>query len=325
VAVGVGTASVRSQLWHFIMPDCGSKSISPPQLEQRNLVNFSESGIVSQLCYISPQIMLSRRILIALSAAAMATCFAAPPDGAALYKSRCAICHDGKPQARMPSHDELAARQPEAIFKAMFEGVMLAQSIGLNEDEGRAIARFLTGKEISAVTPVMSGRCTAAPKALTIAPTDWNGWGQDLGNSRYQPKPGLAAADVPKLKLKWAFGFPGVTMAQGQPAVVGGRVFIGSPNGDVYSLDASTGCLYWTYKAGSAVRNSVSIGKIGSRAIVYFGDAKAFAHAVDAQTGLAVWKTKIEDFQQARVTGSPVFYNGRLYVPIADLEEPSAM
>ena len=103
---------------------------------------------------------------------------------------------------------------------------------------------------------------------MTIAATDWVGWGNGVQNSRYQPKPGLAAADVPKLKLKWAFGFPNETISNAQPTVAGGRIFIGSARGNVYSLDAATGCVYWTYNAGSSVRNSVTVGKIGNRHIV---------------------------------------------------------
>jgi len=48
----------------------------------------------------------------------------------------------------------------------------------------------------------------------------------DSVNSRYQPQPGLAAADVPK--FKWAFGFPNDTRTVAQPAIIGGRVFVGS-------------------------------------------------------------------------------------------------
>jgi polyvinyl alcohol dehydrogenase (cytochrome) len=226
----------------------------------------------------------------------------------------------------MPTHDDLVARSPEAIVKAMFEGAMQPQSAGLSDEEGRAIARFITAKEFStSAGPVMTGQCTAAPKAFSIAATDWNGWGQDLSNSRYQPNPGLTSADVPKLKVKWAFGFPGDTSAQGQPTVVGGRVFIGSVSGNLYSLDASTGCLYWTYKAGATIRTAVSIGKVGSHFIAYFGDVKANAHAVDAETGKPVWKVKIDDHPVARIVGAPTFYEGRLYVPVSSIEEASAM
>ena len=157
--------------------------------------------------------------LIAVSA------WAAAPDGAALYKTRCAGCHDGTPQARMPSHDELAAKTPDFVFKAMFAGAMVTQSAGLTQDEGRAIARFITGKEFSASSALqMSGQCTTPAKALSVGDGDWNGWGVDSGNSHYQPKPGLAASDIPKLKLKWAFGFPKDPMAWAQPTIVGGTI-----------------------------------------------------------------------------------------------------
>jgi polyvinyl alcohol dehydrogenase (cytochrome) len=277
------------------------------------------------MCYIGTQIMLSRRIVIALSAVSF--CSAAAPDGAALYKSRCAVCHDGKPQLHMPSHDELAAKTPENVLKAMFEGVMQPQAAGLNEEEGRAIARFITAKEFSAAptAAATTGQCTTPPKPMSMASDDWNGWGQDTGNTRYQPNPGLAAADVPKLKLKWAFGFPGDTSAQGQPTVVGGRVFIGSVSGNLYSLDASTGCAYWTYKAGATIRTAISIGKSGGRLVAYFGDIKANAHAVDAETGNPLWKVKLDEHPVARIVGAPTFYDGNLYVPISSIEEASAM
>ena len=90
--------------------------------------------------------------------------------------------------------------------------------------------------------------------------------------------------DAPRLKLKWAFGFPDDTQAAGQPVIVGGRVFVGSNGGMVYSLDASTGCVYWSYDAGGIVRTAISIVKSpkSRRWIAYFGDYHASAHAVDA-------------------------------------------
>src|SRR5580698_7103918 len=71
----------------------------------------------------------------------------------------------------------------------------------------------------------------------------WNGWA-DAANTRFQnaKAAGLTSQTTPKLKLKWAFGFPGVATAQGTPTVFGGRVFVGDANGVVYSLDARTGC-----------------------------------------------------------------------------------
>ena len=267
-----------------------------------------------------------RLTLIPLALACSLFAAEAPPDGAALYGSRCGTCHDNSTTDRMPKRAEIASRTPEAVFNAMFSGAMLIQASGLSQDEGRAIARYLTGKDFTLGSAPLSGMCTTPARALSLAAGDWNGWGVDTDNSRYQPKPGLAAADIPKLKLKWAFGFPGDRVAYSQPAVAGGRLFVGSAGGSVYSLDAGTGCTYWAYKAGSSVRTGIVIAKAktGGRYIAYFGDLSANIHAVDAETGALIWKMKMDTHPAARITGSPVFYGGRLYVPVASLEEGSA-
>ena len=264
-----------------------------------------------------------RPLLLAFAAACALS--AAAPDGEALYKQRCATCHDGPAQARMPARSEIASRTPESVYKTLFEGAMVAQSAGLTAEEGRAIARFVTGKEFAAGAAKITGRCTAAPPPIRIADTDWNGWGNDLANSRYQAKPGLTAADVPNLKLKWAFAFEGDTVRSAQPAIVGGRVFTGSASGAVYSLDAATGCIYWRYDSGAQVRTAVSIGSAGGKMIAYFGDVRSTVHAVDAVNGQPLWKVKVEDHPTSRITGAPVFYDGRLYVPVSSIEEASAM
>ncbi len=90
----------------------------------------------------------------------------------------------------------------------------------------------------------------------------WDGWGVDNLNTRFQPAmaAGVTAAQVPALKLKWAFGFPGARSAYSQPNVVGGRVYTGSNDGTVYAIDARSGCLYWMFRAKSMVRSSVVVG-----------------------------------------------------------------
>lgn len=264
--------------------------------------------------------LISRLLLIAVAAPV----FAAAPDGAALYKARCGTCHD-QVQPRMPSHEELASKTPEFIVSAM-QGVMAVQAAGLSEEEGRAIATYITGKEFAKSAAVSNaGRCSGPAPAFKMTEGDWSGWGIDPTNSHYQTKPGLAAADIPKLKLKWAFGFEKAPMAFSQPAVAGGRVFVGSASGNVYSLDASTGCIYWTYDAGASVRTAMSVGKLPSgKWAVYFGDIRATAHAVDAQSGAELWKIKLDEHPAARITGAPILVNGKLYVPMASLEEASA-
>src|SRR6185295_11746989 len=95
---------------------------------------------------------------------------------------------------------------------------------------------------------------------------------------------GIAAADVARLKVKWAFGFPGDQSAYAQPAVAGGRVFVGSPAGIVYALSAATGCVHWFFDAERAVRTAVMIGRVrtgtGSHDAAFFGDQGGSAYAI---------------------------------------------
>jgi len=136
----------------------------------------------------------------------------------------------------------------------------------------------------------------------------------------------LAPPQIPKLKLKWAFGLPGVIAARAQPTIIGGRLFTASEKGDVFSLDAKTGCTYWTFRAQAGVRGGLPVGTYKSadgatRYAVYFGDGRANAYAVDVQTGQQVWTHKVEDHPFAAITGAPTFYEGRLYVPTAGVGE----
>ncbi len=253
--------------------------------------------------------------------------WAAAPDGAALYQARCAVCHDGSSGERIPKHEQIAVLSPESIVSAMFEGAMKVQASGLTLEEGRAIARFVTGKEFPSLSEHPVGTCEGPAKELSLGPGDWNGWSVELNNSRYQAKPGLSIGDLPRLKVKWSFGFPGDSRAYAQPSVAGGRLFVGSSSGMVYSLDAATGCTYWSFKADGSVRAAISIArsKSGGRYIAYFGDLRATAYAVDASSGALIWKLKLDEHPAARITGSPVFYEGRLFVPMGSLEEASGM
>jgi polyvinyl alcohol dehydrogenase (cytochrome) len=152
----------------------------------------------------------------------------------------------------------------------------------------------------------------------------WNGWGVDASNARFQPDKAaqLPAARISQLQLKWAFGFPGVKSVMGAPVVAAGRLFLGVDTGSVYSLDAATGCLYWSFKADAGVRSAVTVERTAAgRYAAYFGDLKANAYAVDAATGDVVWKVRVVDHPSARITGAPQVFEGRVYVPVASGEE----
>lgn len=153
----------------------------------------------------------------------------------------------------------------------------------------------------------------------------WNGWGADINNSRFQPAvmAGLTPEQVPRLQLKWAFGFPDASSANAQPTIVGGLLFVGGGDRRVYALDAKSGCTRWTFATEAVVRTAISVGPIAGsdQFAAFFGDVRGSAYAVNATTGALIWKTKVDDHPAARIVGAPTLFSGVLYVPVSSFEE----
>ena len=238
-------------------------------------------------------------------------------------------CHEGS-LPRLPNREALRAMAPEAIDTALSSFSMRRQGAALSSAERRAVAAFLAGRPAGSYRAPLEMIGKEAYCAARRAPRDplagaaWNGWGVDARNSRSQTAAaaGLTAADVPKLKLKWAFGIPGVSASGSQVTVVGSRAFVGSRNGVVYALDTKTGCLAWAFEADAGVRSTPVVGRgADGSSTLYFGDAHAQVYALDATTGQRRWKVKVEDHLDAMITGAVAFHNGRLYVPVSSLEE----
>jgi polyvinyl alcohol dehydrogenase (cytochrome) len=279
---------------------------------------------------------LPRTFLFALLVfAASQTCRA--QDGAALYRQRCAVCHEGGASDRAPDRTILQYMPPASIARTLETGVMREMAGSLSPAERDAIAAFLTAgapraKSDPAPRPPV-GLCPASPKSFSVEPgvPQWNGWSPDFSNHRFQPAAmaGITAADVPRLKLKWAFGFEGDSLAFSQPTVAAGTLFVGSQQGKVFSLDASTGCLRWSFQAETAVRTAVTIGPLSGKQpanyAVFFGDQRGGVYAVDAATGRLLWRVQADSHPQTRITGSPQFFRGRVYVPVSSAEEVASI
>jgi polyvinyl alcohol dehydrogenase (cytochrome) len=278
-------------------------------------------------------------VFLCLLAPAIAAAQPQAPDGEAVYKQHCAGCHEGT-MPRMPSRAKLRLLTPEHVETALSSFTMRRQGTPLRSAERRAVAEFVTGRAAGSYRAPLdaiarSAYCGADGSASQdpLAGLAWNGWGADLRNTRFQPAAaaGLAASDVPRLKVRWAFGFPGVSASGSQVTVVGNRVFVGSRNGVVYAVDVRTGCLAWAFEADAGVRSTPVVSRSadgsagGSNAIVYFGDAKAQVYALDAASGRLRWKVKVENHLDAMITGAPALYAGRLYVPVSSLEEGTAV
>jgi polyvinyl alcohol dehydrogenase (cytochrome) len=204
-----------------------------------------------------------------------------------------------------------------SILTALENGKMRSQGAMLSAAEREAVAKYLGTAGAESIP-----RSAYCPASVLVGPgAVWNGWGVDPANSRFQParSAGLTRDVVHRLKVKWAFGFPGATTAFATPTVAAGWLFVGSADGTVYSLNAQTGCIRWTFEASEGVRTAILISADGRTA--YFGDLHANVYAVDANTGAQRWRTHVEDHPYATITGTPKLEAGRLYVPVSGGEE----
>jgi polyvinyl alcohol dehydrogenase (cytochrome) len=250
-----------------------------------------------------------------------------PAAGEPLYNAHCAACHD-HPTGRTPPKDVIANNTPAYIWGVLNDGVMRANAASLSRGERLAVAMFIsqnksggTVSNASTETPA----CTGRPAKLTLANSSWNGWGRTVENMRYQPDPGITAAQVPRLKLKWAMAVSG--NRNGQPVIAGGRLFTNDTSGSVYSLDAKTGCAYWRFSAEGPGRSTLSLATLTGepkRIAAFFTDAAGYLYAIDADSGALIWRTKIDDQRSHQFTGSVTVYDGVVYAPVSSGEEAYA-
>ncbi len=250
--------------------------------------------------------------------------------GEPLYNSHCAACHD-HPSGRTPAKSVIAGNTPAFIFAALTDGVMRPYGEGLPMSDKVALIMYLSqnksGGQVSRTTS-QTPTCADEPGPVNLAGSGWNGWGRTVENTRYQPDPGLAAADAPRLKLKWAVALSGTR--NGEPMIAGGRLFTNDTSGSVYALNARTGCAYWRFTAEGQTRSTISLAPIQSQAggparvAAFFTDAGGSLYAIDAQGGGLIWRTSIDNQPGHQFTGSVTVFNGVVYAPVSSGEEAFA-
>jgi len=126
---------------------------------------------------------------------------AAPPSGAAIYATHCAMCHDKSGETRAPARSVLSSLTVERILSVISVGTMKAQAAGLSASDRLTLASFLSSKhgspDAGGPPPGISQCAGTAPFTIADGDRGWSGWGGDLRNSRFQSArlAGLGAAD----------------------------------------------------------------------------------------------------------------------------------
>ena len=274
-------------------------------------------------------------VLLAFSVASSFS-FAQTSDyrGMMEFQQHCATCHESPvPGSRALGRSDLKAMPAAKIYDALTVGKMSVIAQGLSDDVKRRIAEWLSGRPIEESDRSAAAMANACPSGVKLGNpltgSNWLGWSPDPTTSaRFQSADaaGLDAADVANLKLKWAFTLPCAGTLRSQPIVGAGWLWVGSDNGMVYALDATTGCVHWSFESKRPVISSLTLGprpNSPDRYNLYFGDFSSNVYALDAQTGKLLWSTEVGEHHAAAVSGSVVLdpSGERLVVPIGSWEE----
>jgi outer membrane protein assembly factor BamB len=114
----------------------------------------------------------------------------------------------------------------------------------------------------------------------------------------------------------WAHKVPAGTEAS--PIAYGNAVYFGDQAGTVYSLDAKTGHVNWTFHASGSVKGGPAL----VNGVLYFGDYSGRAYAVRASNGHQVWMDTTSGTQFGFGSGNfyatPAVAFGRVYLGNTD-------
>jgi polyvinyl alcohol dehydrogenase (cytochrome) len=274
-------------------------------------------------------LLIGSAVIAAMLAAAPPSADSASPQaasrqtiaGAEVYQQRCGQCHENSTATRAPSRGALQKMPASRILRTLDFGLMMGVAYPLTREERNAVANYL-GTKGPEPGPPPAAFCSAERHPLAAEAADnWNGWSPSPANTRYQPKGGITKDQVPRLKLKWAYGFAGDVTAFAAPTYLNGTIFVGSAGGVVQALEAKTGCLHWTFQANGPVRSGIVAVENGSGYSLLFGDQIGWFYSLEAKTGRVLWKERIDEHEATRLTGTPAVYQGVVFVGAASWEE----
>src|SRR5467141_1939795 len=163
----------------------------------------------------------------------------------------------------------------------------------------------------------------------------WRIAGQNLSNTWSQPaEDSISPANVNGLAAKWVFTTGGDVSAT--PTVDGDAVYFPDWGGNLFAVEKESGRLIWSRKIseydgvdGAISRvspavdgNQLIIGDILNSKKVHNG---ANVISVDRETGTLQWMTQVDTHPAAIITGSPVVFDGVVYVGVSSSEETLAL
>ena len=108
-------------------------------------------------------------------------------------------------------------------------------------------------------------------------------------------------------------GGPGGQL-DGTPVVVDGVMYVTTGTRNALAIDVGTGKVKWRYRPDSEGPTGGNKGVVVAEGTVFFGRRDNVLVALDQQTGVLVWQTRLTGEPGAYVSAPAVYYEGLVYI-----------
>lgn len=242
--------------------------------------------------------------------------------GKEIFTTNCNACHGNTAYPKAPSPEALSAMEPRVILNALDNGKMREQASKLSEEQREAVAQYITNKMLKITVLPKEAYARFSLNDNSDSLYDYSGWGGNPEGTGFRTaeQAGITPQNVSTLQLKWSFAFPDESDVRSKPAIVGDWLIVGSQSGEVYALNRKTGKIGWEVTAANGIRSGIVVNKEGGAVTAYFADGSTYTYAVDIKTGKILWSVRAGVDPLAMNTGTPVVYEGKIFVPISSIE-----
>lgn len=170
--------------------------------------------------------------------------------------------------------------------------------------------------------------------AAYAASGDWSMFLEDIGHSGFNSSETIInPTTAHNLKVHWTHS-EGAAISS-EPVIANGLAYWGSWDGLEHATNLSTGNDLWTTNLGqllackiTTARGVLSTTAVASVSIngtqttvVFVAGGNATFYALDANTGSIIWQTVLGTLPKHFIYGSPVVYNGSVYIGMASYSD----
>jgi glucose dehydrogenase len=178
---------------------------------------------------------------------------------------------------------------------------------------------------IAAALLLLASGTRIGAQMATPGRLDWAFYGNDPGGMRYVDIDQINPSNVATLQPAWIFHtkvMSNQTSFESQPIIVDGVMYVTSPHGHVFALDAATGALKWTFNPDIPPLSELAICCGQTNRGVAVGGGKVFVAqldatliALDAATGRVIWKVAVDRWQDRWTeTMAPLLLNNKVII-----------